>query len=161
PIRRREGLLALYAFNYEIARVRETVTQPMLGQIRLQWWREVLDAAYDGTPRRRHPTAEPLTAAIRVFGLPRAPFDRLVDTRERDLSDEPPVTLAELEAYADGTSSPLVGLALELLGAPMGSFEETAREVGTGYALAGMVRAMPFHARAGRSYIPADIAERA
>ena len=45
PADRREALFALYAFNYEIARVRESVTQPMLGQIRLQWWREVIDAA--------------------------------------------------------------------------------------------------------------------
>ena len=51
PADRREALFALYAFNYEIARVRETVTQPMLGQIRLQWWREVVEAAYAGAPR--------------------------------------------------------------------------------------------------------------
>src|SRR5690349_19421999 len=65
PADRREALLALYAFNYEIARVRETVTQPMLGQIRLQWWREVLDTAYAGTPPRNHSVAIALTAAIR------------------------------------------------------------------------------------------------
>jgi len=86
PARRREALLALYAFNYEIARVRETVTQPMLGQIRLQWWREVLDAAYAGAPARQHPVAVPLSAVIREFGLSREPFDRLIDTRERDLA---------------------------------------------------------------------------
>src|SRR5690348_18403283 len=87
PAGRREALLALYAFNYEIARVRETVTTPMLGQIRLQWWREVLDAAYAGAPPRQHPVVLPLSAAIRAFGLARRPFDRLIDTRERDLAD--------------------------------------------------------------------------
>src|SRR5204862_1731916 len=103
----RDALLALYAFNYEIARVRETVTQPMLGQIRLQWWREVLDAAYAGAPPRNHPVAIALTAAIREFGLTRELFDRLVDTRERDMADEPPASLAALGAYAQGTSAPL------------------------------------------------------
>src|SRR3954465_2814920 len=103
PADRREALLALYAFNYEIARVRETVTQPMLGQIRLQWWREVLDAAYGGAPPRNHPVAVALTAAIREFGLTRELFDRLVDTRERDLVDEPPPSLAVLEDYAEGS----------------------------------------------------------
>src|SRR5437763_4064067 len=88
PSDRREALLALYAFNYEIARVRETVTQPMLGQIRLQWWREVLDAAYAGAPPRHHHVVEPLTAAIREFPLSRELFDRLIDARERDLVDE-------------------------------------------------------------------------
>src|SRR5580693_257809 len=67
PADRREALFALYAFNYEIARVRESVTQPMLGQIRLQWWREVVDAAYAGLPPRSHVVAEPLATAIRRY----------------------------------------------------------------------------------------------
>ena len=54
PAERREALFALYAFNYEIARVREAVREPMLGQIRLQWWREAIAAAYAGEPPRRH-----------------------------------------------------------------------------------------------------------
>ena len=161
PAGRREALLALYAFNYEIARVRETVTQPMLGQIRLQWWREVLHAAYAGAPPRNHPVAVALTAAIREFGLTRELFDRLVDTRERDLVDEPPATLAVLEDYAEGSSVPLVQLALQVLGARDTGVEETTWYVGIGHALAGLLRAMPFHARAGRCYIPADLAERA
>src|SRR5438477_4942047 len=142
PAERHEALLALYAFNYEIARVRETVTQPMLGQIRLQWWREVLDAAYAGAPPRNHPVAVALTAAIREFGLARELFDRLVDTRERDLADEPPASLAALGAYAEGSSVPLVQLAFQVLGARDTAIEKTARHVGIGYALAGILRAM-------------------
>jgi phytoene synthase len=161
PAGRREALLALYAFNYEIARVRETVTQPMLGQIRLQWWREVLEAAYARAPPRNHPVAISLTAAIREFGLTRELFDRLVDTRERDLVDEPPPSLAVLEDYAEGSSAPLIRLAFAVLGARDAAAEATAQEVGIGYALAGLLRAMPFHARTGRSYLPADLAERA
>ena len=161
PVGRREALLALYAFNYEIARVREAVTQPMLGQIRLQWWREVIAAAFAGAPARQHPVAVPLSAVIREFGLSREPFDRLVDTRERDLADESPASLVTLENYAEGTSAPLIHLALQVLSAREAAVEETARQVGIGYALAGLLRAMPFHARAGRTYIPADIAERA
>src|SRR6267154_786638 len=126
PARRRGALLALYAFNYEIARVRETVTQPMLGQIRLQWWREVLDTAYAGAPARQHPVAVPLSAVIREFGLSREPFDRLIDTRERDLADEPPASLAALEDYAEGSSAALVYLALQALGGREATIEETA-----------------------------------
>src|SRR5271169_239813 len=65
PAARREALFALYAFNYEIARVRESVTQPMLGQIRLQWWRENITAAFAGMSARQHVVVEPLTAVIR------------------------------------------------------------------------------------------------
>src|SRR5947209_17487808 len=71
PADRREALFALYAFNYEIARVRESVTQPMLGQIRLQWWREVIEAAYGGATPRPHELAVPLAAVIRQSRLTR------------------------------------------------------------------------------------------
>ncbi|HKS88425.1 MAG TPA: squalene/phytoene synthase family protein [Stellaceae bacterium] len=158
PTERREGLFALYAFNAEIARVRERVTQPMLGQIRLQWWREVVEAAYAGMPPRAHETAAPLAAAIRQFGLSRAALDRLIDAREMDLADAPPADLAALETYAEGTSATLVHLALEVLGAATPAALAAGREIGIAYALAGLLRALPFHARAGRSCIPQGVA---
>jgi NADH dehydrogenase [ubiquinone] 1 alpha subcomplex assembly factor 6 len=161
PVERRGALFALYAFNYEVARVRETVTQPMLGQIRLQWWREVIEAAYSGKPARRHEIVTPLVATIAAFRLSRAPFDRIIDTRERDLADTPPADLAALIDYAEGTSSELLYLALETLGAADPVAIEAAREVGIAYALAGLLRAMPFHAASGRSYIPHAVAARA
>ena len=161
PARQREGLFALYAFNHETARVREVVTEPMLGQIRLQWWREVVAAAFEGEAPRRHEIVLPLTDAIRDFRLSRAPFDKLIDAREDDLKTEPPETLAALEAYAEGTSASLVLLALEVLGTPSPAARQAGRGVGIGYALAGLIRAMPFHAAAGRSYIPTELAARA
>jgi NADH dehydrogenase [ubiquinone] 1 alpha subcomplex assembly factor 6 len=160
PADRREALFALYAFNYEVARVRESVTTPILGQIRLQWWREVIDAAYSGGPTRRHEIVQPLVGAIDALGLSRAPFDRLIDTRERDLADAPPADLAALVDYAEGTSSALLLLALEAIGAAAPAAIAAAQEVGIGYAMAGLLRAMPFHAASGRSYIPRDVAAR-
>ena len=158
PAERREPLFILYAFNYEIARVRESVTTPMLGQIRLQWWREVIDAAYAGAAARRHQIAEPLTAMIREYGLTRIHFDRLIDARERDLDGPPPLTLAALEDYAEASSAGLLRLALEILGVCTAVTEAAAREIGIAYALAGLLRAMGFHARAGKSYIPQQVA---
>ena len=160
PPRKREALFALYAFNYEIARVRETVTEPMLGQIRLQWWREVIAAAFTAGPPRQHEVAVPLTAAIRDLELSREHFERLIDTRERDLDPEPPANMAALEDYAEGSSAALVLLALEALSQRQSAAREAGRAVGIGYALAGLLRAMPFHAAAGRCYIPAEIAAR-
>ncbi len=161
PAAKREALFVLYAFNYEVARVREIVSQPMLGQIRLQWWREVIEAAFAGVPPRRHEVASPLAAVIREYALTRAHFDRLVDARERDLADEPPPTLAALENYGEATSASLMLLALEILGVQGGAAVTAAREVGVAYALTGLLRAMRFHARAHRSYIPADVASAA
>lgn len=160
PAARREALFALYAFNYEIARIRETVTQPMLGRIRLQWWREVIAAACDGSAPRQHEIATPLTAVIRDRGLSRAYLDRLIDAREADLADEPPANLAALEDYAEGSAAMLFYLALEVLDAAAPVALAAARELGIAYALAGLLRAMPFHAGAGRSVIPVEIAVR-
>jgi phytoene synthase len=161
PPQCREALFALYAFNYEIARVRESVQEPMIGQIRLQWWRDAIEAAFAGAAPRRHEVVEPLTMAIRGFGLSRAHFDRLIDARERDLDDAPPATLAALEDYAEGSSARLILLALEALGAATLPARQAATDIGIGYALVGLIRAMPVHARIGRMMIPDDVATEA
>jgi phytoene synthase len=158
PAERRESLFALYAFNYEVARVRETVREPVLGQIRLQWWRESIAAAFEGGPVRHHLVVESLTAAIRACALTRAHFERLVDAREKDLDEAPLVSLAALQDYAEATSARLVYLALESLGVRDPSAEKAGFHVGVAYALAGLLRAMPFQARAGRLIVPVDIA---
>ena len=161
PAARREALFALYAFNYEIASVRERVTEPTLGRIRFEWWCETIAAAYEGGSVRRHIVAEPLTAAIREHALSREHFDRLIDARERDLDDEPPASLAGLEDYAEATSARLVYLALEILGVRDQAAQRAGSHVGIAYALAGLLRALPYQARAGRCVVPADIAARA
>lgn len=160
PSDRREDLLALYAFNLEVARTRESVREAMLGQIRLQWWRDALDEIQAGKPPRRHAVTEPLAAAIRRHNLPRDAFERLLLARERDLDDTPFRTLAELEAYADGTSGALIALALLILDVRDAGMLARSRQVGRGYALAGILRAVPFHARQHRCLLPEEILAR-
>lgn len=157
PAEARDLLLALYAFNSEIARAREMVREPVLGQMRLQWWRDSIAAIYQGGLVRRHEVVEPLAAAIRARGLGRAHFDRLIDAREADFWAEPPAGLGALEAYAEATGAPLVLLALEIFGVRGACAEEMGRALGTAYALAGLLRAVPFHAGARRLYLPADM----
>ena len=60
PADRRDALFALYAFNFEVARIPETVSQPMLGQIRLKWW---MDAYSRGV---RRPDSTPAACSGRV-----------------------------------------------------------------------------------------------
>ena len=160
PAARREALFALYAFNYEIARVCETVTQPMLGQIRLQWWRDNIAAAFEGGPVRRHPVVEALTAVIRTLALSRAHFDRMIDARASDLANEPPASLAALEDYAEASSAQLIYLALEALDAHGPAAGQAAHHIGIAYAVAGLLRATAFQARAGRQFIPTEIVAR-
>jgi phytoene synthase len=155
-----EALFALYAFNYEIARVRESVSEPPLGRIRLEWWRESIGAAFEGGAVRHHPVVESLATTIRERRLTRGHFDRLIETRESDLDDEPWPSLAALEDYAEGASATLVYLALEILAANDPPSQEAGHHVGIAYALAGLLRAMPFRAHAGRPVVPTEIAGR-
>jgi NADH dehydrogenase [ubiquinone] 1 alpha subcomplex assembly factor 6 len=160
PAPARESLFALYAFNHEIAKVRETVTEPMLGRIRLQWWREALDGVYAGAPRA-HPVAQALADAVRAHNLTRAHLERLLDAREFDLEGRAPATLAELEGYAESTAATLLWLAAEALGARAEATRAALRPLGIAWALAGLVRAIPFHARARRQYVPQEVAREA
>jgi phytoene synthase len=156
PADKREALFALYAFNHEIAKIAEVVTEPMAGQIRLQWWREALDGLYAGTPRK-HQVAEPLSEAVIAHGLSRARFERLLDAREQDLDEYPPDDLDALEAYAEGTSAAMVQLALEVLDARDPASQTAGRHVGIAWALVGLIRALPFHAARKRLMMPGDL----
>lgn len=156
PPDRRPDLFALYAFNQEIAATREQVSERMLGQIRLQWWREAIDGIYAGAPRR-HQVVQPLATAIARHGLDRALFDRMIDTREADLDDGPPADLAALERYAEGTGSTLAGLALRTLGVAGSAAGPAARAVGIAWALTGLLRAVPHHARDKRVFLPGEL----
>lgn len=153
PKERRPALFALYAFNIEVAKVREIVSEATLGEIRLQWWRDALDDIYAARPSQ-HPVALGLAAAVHRFRLDRAHFRRLIDARAFDLSPESPATLAELEGYAEGTSAPLVWLALEVLGVRGEAAHAAGRHVGIAWALIGLVRAVPHHASQRRLYLP-------
>ena len=155
PDGRREDLLALYAFNIEIAKTREVVSEPMLGEIRLQWWRDAVAAIAAATPPA-HEVVEALAGAIRRHGLPQDDFIRLIDARAFDLGDEPPEDLAALERYAEESAAPLVSLALRILGAWQPELAPLARHAGIATALIGLIRAVPFHARQKRLYLPRD-----
>ena len=157
PAATREALFALIAFNHEIARIPEAVSEPMLGRIRLQWWREVLDAVYAGEPTRRHEVAVPLADAIRACRLDRAPFDALLEAREEDLESEGPADLAALERYSAATGGRLTELMVRASGTDSGPAPEAGRQVGTAWALVGTLRAAPHAAAQGRVTLPADL----
>ncbi|MGH6971685.1 MAG: squalene/phytoene synthase family protein, partial [Caulobacteraceae bacterium] len=116
PAGRRAALLAIYGFNYEVAKTREMVRETALGRMRLQWWRDSIAAIYEGGPVRHHQVVAPLAAAIAAHGLSRAHFDAIIEAREADLDDLPPPDLDALEAYAEASAGRLVLLALEALG---------------------------------------------
>ncbi len=152
----RDDLFTLFAFNLEIARIRETVQEPLLGEIRLQWWKDSFDALWRGRPIG-HPVADALAALIIRHGLPRAPFDRLLEARRFDLQDEPPPSLAQLQGYVADSAAGLGALAAQLLCGPHDESLEAARQVGQAWGLIGLLRAHAFHIKRRRLLLPADL----
>ena len=148
----RPHLFALYAFNYEIAKTAETVSQPLAGQIRLQWWRDAIGELCAGKTRD-HPVVRALGEAIREHELPQVLFDQMIDAREMDLEEMPFPDMASLEAYADATSGNVMRLAARILGAG-DRLDAAAREAGIAYAIAGLLRALPYQAAGRRLMLP-------
>ena len=161
PQERQEALFALYAFNLEIARVREAVREPMMGMIRLQWWRDALTEIGQGKigqgKIRAHEIVRPLALAIIEHNLDLALFERLIAARERDLDPEPPADLASLVDYARGSAGLLTELALHMLGRPSAEVREAGQAAGIALSLTGLLRAVAFHAAQRRIYLPADL----
>ncbi len=160
PEEARPGLFALYAFSHEIARVREAVSEPLPGEVRLQWWRDLLEGDAKGGAHA-HPVAAALLDTILRYRLPIAPLTGLIDARIFDLYDDPMPSLGDLEGYAGETSSALIRLACLVLAQgrdPGGA--AACGHAGVAYALAGLMRAFPWHAASGQVYLPADVLAR-
>ncbi len=157
PTQQRAKLFALYAFNAEIARVREVVSEPMLGQIRLQWWRETLENLGRGDVPG-HEVAITLSQAFAGEALDVTALTALVDARERDLDEAPFEDLAALSAYGQATSSALMDMAARAISpTDADAASATIKSAGIAYALTGLLRALPVHASQGRLYLPLDL----
>jgi len=160
PPAKRRHLFALHAFSSEIARVREAVSAPMPGEIRLQWWRDAILGEARGDAAS-HPVAAALTDTIERFHLPRRAFIDLIDARVFDLYDDAMPSLADLEGYLGETSSALIRLgSLILADGQEPGFADAAGHAGLAHGLAGLLRALPWHARQGRLFLPKDILDR-
>ena len=151
PADKRPLLLVLYAFNHELARIAEVVREPMMGEIRLQWWRETLDGAREGKPREND-VARGLAKLFAHADLPTQLFDAMIDARAFDLSRDSVPNSEELDGYLDATSANLMRLAARVLGAG-DAHDHLAREAGIAYGLAGLVRSQQIHHARGKHFI--------
>jgi phytoene synthase len=156
----RRYLFALYAFNSEIARIRNVARDPLPGEVRLQWWRDLFEGEGEGGAGG-NPLASALLETIAARHLPRQAFVNLIDAHAADLYDDPVPGWNELEGYCGETSSALVRLASLVLadGADPGGAAE-AGHAGVAIAITGLLRALPFHAGQGRVMLPADVLAR-
>ncbi len=127
----RTRLHAILAWNLELAKIPEAITEPMIGHIRFTWWRETLDEIYAGKPPRKHPVAEALAPLIPT--TPREYFDTIMDARQTALDE----LITDVETYAKATGGTLNLLCAEAMGITDEAVKQYAYEVGTDYALAG------------------------
>src|SRR5918992_5792426 len=139
PAARRPALFSLYAFNAEIARVRDVAREPMPGEIRLQWWREVVEGGRS-EEARAHPVASALLDTVTHYRLPVHSLTELVDAHAFDLYEDPMPGLVHAEAYAAKTSATLFDLAAKILGGTDAAVGNLARHAGIAYALVQQLR---------------------
>ncbi len=131
----RGRLFVLYAFNLEVARAPWVTAEPMIAEMRLQWWRDVLDG-----PRRAHEVAGPLHDLIHDAGLPIDVMDRLIAARQWDIYRDAHADQAALDRYLEDTGAGVMWLAAKATGA---TAEAVARDLGWAAGLAGYLRAVP------------------
>ena len=143
PDGKRAALLALHAFDLEIARIAREASEPRLGEIRLHWWRDALTALSEGR-EVAHPVARELSRALATAGLPKEPLLALIEARAFDLYADPMPDMESLEAYLGETRSALIQMAALILAGP------AARQAAEAAGLAGVAE--------GLSHILADLA---
>jgi phytoene synthase len=158
PAAQRRGLLALYAFNVEISRVREQVSQPLPGEVRLQWWSDVLAGTGHGGVEG-NPVAAELLLAIRNARLPVERLSRLIDEHQFDLYNDPMPTLAALEGYINDTSSALFSLSAAVAGWQSPEIEHLARHAGLAQGMARVIAALPLDASRRQLFVPLQLLE--
>jgi NADH dehydrogenase [ubiquinone] 1 alpha subcomplex assembly factor 6 len=148
----RPHLWALYAFNYEIAKTREVVTDTTIGLIRLQWWRDAIEGMYERNEVLKHDVVEGLSQAMWRFNLPRDLLDHMIYAREFDLEDRSAGSLEGLCNYADFINTPLLRLSAIVTGESPD--HPAVQPVAMAYALTGLLRSTPFHRAQGWDLIP-------
>jgi phytoene synthase len=110
----RADVVALYAFDYELARAPKVASNPLLGEMRLTWWREALEEMFEARPVRKHPTTVALAHAVNRQGLKREMLETMIDARYREL-DPTPMTEAEVLDWARDTGGVSAQLAAQVL----------------------------------------------
>lgn len=160
PDAARPFLFALYAFNAEIARIPELVSQPLLGEMRIQWWVDALEAenASERADLAAHPTADALLATIEKFALPKRALLDYLEARRFDLYDDPAPDQAFLDCYCDETCSTLFALAARILGRDDPT--RVAEAAGKAFALTGLLRSLPWRAARRQCFVPRDLLAR-
>jgi phytoene synthase len=157
PEDKRPALAALYAFNAEIARIRDVVHDALPGEVRLQWWRDLINGTEHGAVTG-NPVAALLLQAIQEYQLPRSVFDAYCEARIFDLYNDAMPSRNDLEGYCGETACAILQMAAMILDADAAkSSAELSGHAGVAQAVSGLLRLLPLHRRRGQVYVPEDM----
>lgn len=155
----RNAVTALYAFNADVASVRERVSDPAPGEMRLQWWSDALEGEGHGAVRQ-NPIADALLDTIATYNIPTGTLLRLIGARRFDLYDDPMPDLESFEGYAGETVSTLYQLAAMILNdGEQIEAGDAAGHLGVAHALIGHLRAFGHVSSQGRIMLPWTVFE--
>ena len=152
----RRALLAIYAFNVEVSRVHEQVSQPLPGEMRLQWWTDMLAGPGHGGVEG-NPVAAELLHAIRSFRLPVEPMSRLIEEHQFDLYNDPMPSMAALEGYLNETAAALFALAARVMARPSEEIEHLARHAGLAQGIVQVIASLPRDASRRQLFLPLQV----
>jgi 15-cis-phytoene synthase len=154
----RRPLLAIYAFNVEISRVRDQVSQPLPGEVRLQWWTDML-AGQDHGAIEGNPVAAELSWAVRTWRLPVERLSRLIEEHQFDLYNDPMPSLAALEGYINETAATVFACSARILARPSEAIDHLARHAGLAYGIVQVIAALPQDTARRQLFVPLQLLE--
>lgn len=157
PGEAQEDLAALMLFNAEIAAIRDRIREPLPGEVRLQWWRDVLSGDRVGEAEA-HPIASALLTTLKRRAMPVAPLAAMCEARIFDLYDDPMPDRTAYEGYAGETASSLLQLSAFLIDPKASNDTATASgHAGVAQAVAGHLMMLPITHRRGQVFVPGDL----
>jgi phytoene synthase len=159
PSSARDDLFAVYALNVELARIGERVSEPSLGEIKLQWWRDALARAGTGEATAS-PVADAIGSLLQRHPGAAEPVRRMIDAREFDVAIKIMPDMAALDAYLDATAGSLFVATVTIGGGDSNSLKSLCQGAGRAYGLTGLMRSLPVHAARGRCDLPEDLLRR-
>lgn len=143
PPEMRGRLFVLYALNLEIAKAPFVTQEPMIAEMRLQFWRDVVADAAAGKPVRAHEVAAPLADLMREKALDPELLDQMIAARRFDIyPNDRGQSGLDLDTFLRRTGGHLMVLSARACGMP-GAQRDAASDVGTAMGTALWMQALP------------------
>lgn len=159
PQEKQNGMMALYAYNQELARIRDVTSEEMVGEIRLQWWREAVDELFD---KEKKPRKHEVVTSLDSLKLPENDVKKeqmlaMIEGRSKEIEFEQPESLSELEKHISQTNVALGRVLMNYLGVDQSAMRQVIIAIFTAWGLVGITRSLPYDIPKGYCFMPKDM----